>query len=138
MLRDEFADFGLEGAPLKRIHPGDGVVYYSPTNALRSKDKLQSFTAIGIVKDGVPYQVDMGGGFCPFRRDVNWRTAEEAPIKPLIGSLQFTAANSNWGFQLRFGLFEISEHDMAMIAAAMGVTVVTSRAESPACPRPSG
>ena len=127
-----------KAAPLKRIHPGDGVVYYSPTNVLRGKDKLQSFTAIGIVKDGVPYQVDMGGGFCPFRRDVNWRTAEEASIKPLIGSLQFTANKSNWGFQLRFGQFEISEHDMAMIATAMGVMVVTSRAESPACPHPSG
>ena len=115
-----------KAAPLKRIHPGDGVVYYSPTNALRGKDKLQSFTAIGIVKDGVPYQVDMGGGFCVFRRDVNWRAAEEAPIKPLMASLQFTAAESNWGFQLRFGLFEISEHDMAMIATAMGVTVVTN------------
>jgi hypothetical protein len=43
-----------------------------------------------------------------------------------MGSLQFTAARSNWGFQLRFGLFEISEHDMAMIATAMGVMVVTS------------
>jgi hypothetical protein len=87
------------------------------------------------VNDGVPYQVDMGGGFCPFRRDVDWRTAVEAPIKPLIGSLQFTAARSNWGFQLRFGLFEISEHDMAMIATAMGVMDVSSRAESPACLR---
>ena len=115
-----------KAAPLKRIHPGDEVVYYSPTNALRGKDKLQSFTAIGVVKDGVPYQVDMSGGFCPFRRDVNWHTAEEAPIKPLIGSLQFTTAKSNWGFQLRFGLFEISEHDMAMIATAMGVMDVTS------------
>ena len=127
-----------KAAPLRRIHPGDGVVYYSPTNALGGKDKLQSFTAIGIVNDGVPYQVDMGGGFCPFCRDVDWRTAEEAPIKPLIGSLQFTAARSNWGFQLRFGLFEISEHDMAMIATAMGVMDVTIRVESRACLRSSG
>jgi EVE domain len=126
-----------KAAPLRRIHPGDGIVYYSPTNALGGKDKLQSFTAIGIVKGGVPYQVDIGGGFCPFRRDVNWRTAEEAPIKPLIGSLQFTAANSNWGFQLRFGLFEISEHDMTIIATAMGVMPVTRHTESPAFLRPS-
>jgi hypothetical protein len=115
-----------KAAPLKRIHPGDAVVYYSPATVLRGNDKLQSFTAIGIVKDGVPYQVDMGGGFCPFRRDVNWHTAAEVPIKPLMGSLQFTAARSNWGFQLRFGLFEISEHDMAMIATVMGVLDVTS------------
>jgi len=111
-------------APLKRIHPGDAVVYYSPSNMLRGKDKLQCFTAIGVVKDGVPYQADMGGGFCPFRRDVSWRTAAEVPIKPLLGSLNFTTAGNNWGFQLRFGLFEISEPDMALIAAAMGASLL--------------
>jgi len=109
-----------KAAPLKRIQPGDGVVYYSPTNVFRSNDGLQSFTAIGVVRDGVPYQADMGGGFSPFRRDVEWRTAEEMPIKPLIGRLQFTTAKRNWGFQLRFGLFEISAADIAMIADAMG------------------
>jgi hypothetical protein len=112
-----------KAAPLKRIRPGDAVVYYSPTTVLRGKDKLQSFTAIGVVKDGAPYQADMGGGFCPFRRDVCWRTAREVPIKPLLGSLNFTTAGSNWGFQLRFGLFEISERDMALIATAMGVSL---------------
>ena len=109
-----------KAAPLKRIHPGDGVVYYSPTAMFRGKDKLQSFTAIGIVKDGVPYEADMGGGFQPFRRDVDWCAAEEAPIKPLLDRLEFTSAKSNWGYQLRFGLFEIGEHDMALIADAMG------------------
>ena len=109
-----------KAAPLRRIQPGDGVVYYSPTNVFRSNDGLQSFTAIGVVRDGVPYQADMGGGFSPFRRDVEWRTADEMPIKPLIGRLQFTTAKRNWGFQLRFGLFEISATDIAMIADAMG------------------
>jgi hypothetical protein len=106
--------------PLRRLHPGDGVVYYSPTAVFRGNDRLQAFTAIGVVKDGAPYQAEMGGVFCPFRRDVDWRGAAEAPIKPLLGSLEFTTAGRNWGFQLRFGLFEISEHDMAVIAAAMG------------------
>jgi EVE domain len=78
-----------KAAPLRRVHPGDGVVYYSPTSAFQGKDKLQSFTAIGVVKDGSPYQETMGG-FYPFRRDVSWRTAEETPIKPLIERLQFT------------------------------------------------
>jgi EVE domain len=108
-----------KAAPLRRVRPGDAVVYYSPTSAFQAEDK-QSFTAIGVVKDGSPYQAT--GGFNPFRRDVNWHTAEETPIKPLIERLQFTTAKSNWGFQLRFGLFEISEHDMAMIAAAMGAS----------------
>ena len=107
-----------KAAPLKRIQPGDDVVYYSPTNVFRGNDKLQSFTAIGVVRDGAPYQADIEG-FSPFRRDVDWRTAREAPIKPLLGQLKFTTAKRNWGYQLRFGLFEISGHDMAMIAAAM-------------------
>jgi hypothetical protein len=109
-----------KAAPLRRIQPGDRVVYYSPTGAFRGRDGLQSFTAIGVVDDGAPYQADMGGGFSPFRRDVSWCAAREAPIKPLVGRLEFTTAKRNWGFQLRSGLFEISEHDMKMIAAAMG------------------
>ncbi|MGH6711863.1 MAG: EVE domain-containing protein [Bradyrhizobium sp.] len=110
-------------APLKRIHPGDGVVYYSPTNVFRGADRLQSFTAIGVVTDDAPYRAGTGDGFCPFRRDVDWCAVEETPIQPLVGRLQFTTARRNWGFQLRFGLFEVSAHDMAMIAAAMGASL---------------
>lgn len=39
-----------KAAPLRRVHPDDGVVYYSPTVSFRGKDKLQCFTAIGVVK----------------------------------------------------------------------------------------
>jgi hypothetical protein len=109
-----------KAAPLRRIQPGDRVVYYSPTGAFRRRDGLQSFTAIGVVDDGAPYQADIGGGFSPFRRDVTWRSARETPIRPLVGRLHFTMVQPNWGFRLRFGLFEISAQDMAMIAAAMG------------------
>jgi len=115
-----------KAAPLKRVQPGDRVVYYSPSSAFRGQDKLQSFTAIGVVDDGVPYQADMGGGFSPFRRDVAWCSAEETPIKPLVGRLHFTMARPNWGFQLRFGLFEISGDDMAVIATAMGAQLSAS------------
>jgi EVE domain len=112
-----------KAAPLRRIQPGDGIVYYSPTSVFRGKDQLQSFTAIGAVRDGAPYQADVDGGFMPFRRDVDWHRGDETPIKPLVGRLEFTTGKRNWGFQLRFGLFEISEHDMAMIAAAMGTSL---------------
>ena len=61
-----------KAAPLRRVQPGDRVVYYSPTSGFRGRDGLQSFTAIGVVDDGAPYQADMGGGFLPFRRDVTW------------------------------------------------------------------
>src|SRR5689334_15865140 len=40
-----------QGAPLRRIRAGDGVVYYSPAGSLGGKDRLQAFTSIGIAKD---------------------------------------------------------------------------------------
>ena len=108
-----------KAAPLRRIKPGDRVAYYSPTTTFGGKDKLQAFTAIGIVKIGEPYSFDMGNGFCPYRRDVTWFDAHTAPILTLLGSLDFSAGVSHWGYKFRFGLFAISEHDMQTIAAAM-------------------
>lgn len=117
-----------KAAPLRRIRPGDKVVYYSPTEQFGGKSALQSFTAIGEVKAGEPYSFDMGGGFCPFRRDVTWASAQETPIRPLLEHLEFSAGQRNWGYQLRFGLFEISDHDWQIIAAAMGVNHQTAEA----------
>ncbi len=111
-----------KAAPLKRVKPGDRVVYYSPTDKFRGPDKLQSFTAIGTVKAGESYIGDMGGDCKPYRRDVAWSAkAKEAPIRPLLDHLAFTAGKTNWGYQLRFGLFEIVAADMMRIAAAMEV-----------------
>jgi hypothetical protein len=106
-------------APLRRIRPGDRVAYYSPSEVFRGKDKLQAFTAVGFVRTGEPYQFDMGGGFVPFRCDVDWLKAEEASIQPLLDVLDFTGGVRNWGYQLRFGLFAISDHDLYRIAEAM-------------------
>jgi len=109
-----------KAAPLRRIAPGDGVVYYSPSTIQGEKDGLQSFTAIGRVRNGEPYQGEMGGGFQPFRRDVDWIEAQEAPVAPLLDKLDLTAGKSNWGYQLRFGLIELSEADFGRIGQAMG------------------
>lgn len=115
-----------KAAPLRRVKPGDGIIYYSPTTVLGEKDGLQAFTAIGTVREGEPYQGDMGGGFTPFRRDVAWAKAEETSIKPLLDRLEFTAGKSNWGYQLRFGLFEISDHDFRVIAEAMAAKMAVA------------
>ena len=106
---------------LRRIHPGDRVVYYSPTHAFKGKERLQAFTAIGVVREREPYRVDMGGGFHPYRRDIDWLDASEASILPLRDELEFTRGGSNWGSKLRFGLVKISAHDMRLIAKAMDV-----------------
>ena len=108
-----------KAAPLRRVNPGDRVVYYSPTTAFRGADKLQAFTAYGRVKEGAPYAFDMGGGFVPYRRDVAWERMEVTPIRPLLRVLAFTSGDRNWGYKLRFGLFEIGEGDMDLIEAAM-------------------
>ena len=110
-------------APLRRLKPGSHVTYYSPTEEFRGKNKLHAFTAIGIVKEGGPYPFDMGGGFCPYRRDVQWFAAHEASIQPLLVLLDFSAGVRNWGYQFRFGIFSISDHDMRIIAWAMGVEI---------------
>ncbi|QDQ39458.1 EVE domain-containing protein [Legionella geestiana] len=107
--------------PLRRLKPDDRIIYYSPTATFGGRDKLQSFTAIGRVEPGNPYSVDMGDGFYPFRRAVCWFKSQDAAIKPLLEHLEWTKNNKNWGFQLRFGLFEISEHDMQQIFSAMCV-----------------
>jgi hypothetical protein len=109
-----------KAAPLRRIRPGDCVIYYSPTVAFKGRDRLLAFTAIGIVEEGEPYRCDMGGGFVPFRRDVAWLPAHEFPIRSLLDHLDFTAGKPNWGYQLRFGVFAIGASDRAVIAAAMG------------------
>jgi len=119
-----------KAAPLRRVRPGDRVIYYSPTERFGEPIPLRSFTAIGKVLAGEPYQADMGGGFCPFRRDVQWSEANEVPIAPLLDRLEFSAGRKNWGYQLRFGIFEISDQDVVLIAAAMGVDSQTTPSKS--------
>ncbi|MBK9442375.1 MAG: EVE domain-containing protein [Comamonadaceae bacterium] len=106
-------------APLRRVKPGDRVVYYAPTNSLGGKDRLQSFVSIGVVLPGAPYAFDMGGGFVPFRRDVAYVAALEAPIAALLESLEFAEDRAHWGYKFRFGLFQVSDADMRLIAQAM-------------------
>lgn len=115
-------------SPLQRLQPGDRIVYYSPnrryspSHALRDKDRLQSFTALGTVRESMPYRADNDSGrgelFRPWRRDVSWHDAQEIPLAWLKDRLAFTS-ELNWGYRLRQGLVEISDADMAVIAEAM-------------------
>jgi len=106
-------------APLRRVKPGDRVAYYSPNITMGGSDRLQSFVSIGLVRPGEPYAFDMGGGFMPFRKDVDYVPAHEAPIAPLLDHFEFIQDRSRWGYSFRFGLFAISDHDMRLIADAM-------------------
>ncbi|MES1977051.1 MAG: EVE domain-containing protein [Pseudomonadota bacterium] len=108
-------------APLKRIQPGDLVAYYSPTVVRGVKDAFQSFVSIGIVQPGQPYTGEMGSGFVPWRRDVAYVKSIEASILPLLDDLEFVEDRQRWGYKFRFGLFEVNDHDMCLIARAMQV-----------------
>ncbi len=108
---------GKQG-PLKRMKAGDGVAYYSPSEKMGAKDGFQSFTAIGRIREGEPYQGYMSGDFQPFRRDVEWSETHEQSIRPLLTRLDLTK-DKNWGYSLRFGVLELSAADFAVIGAAM-------------------
>lgn len=108
-----------KAAPLGRIAAGDRVAYYSPTETFGGRDRCRCFTAIGIVQVGEAEQVDMGGGFRPFRRAVRYLDARPAPIQPLLSHPGFALAGAKWGARLRFGLLRIDEPSMNTIAEAM-------------------
>jgi len=105
---------------IQRMSPGDGLVYYAPRTAYPDGAALKEFTAIGRVADADPWQADEGE-FQPWRRSIDYdATAHSAPIAPLLEVLEFTRGNRNWGFVLRRGQVELSHHDFAVIADAMG------------------
>jgi hypothetical protein len=109
--------------PLKRLTPGDWIIYYSPRTAMNHGDVVQAFTAIGQILEGEPYLFNMGDGFVPYRRDVQFIAAQTAPIRPLLADLSFIKNKQSWGYVFRFGLLEIPESDFHCIATAMGAEV---------------
>ena len=109
--------------PLKKINPGDWIVYYSPTEIFDQKEACRKFTAIGQVNDKEPYQFKMSDDFIPWRRDVNFLTASDIEIGPLIQGLSFIKNKKQWGFIFRYGLFSIPFDDFKLIATNMEIVV---------------
>lgn len=105
---------------IQRMKPGDGLVYYSPKTAYPEGDPLREFTAIGVIADAEPWQEEEGT-FKPWRRKVDYDAGANAtPIAPLLDVLELTRGNKNWGFIMRRGQVEISQHDFTVIATQMG------------------
>src|SRR5512132_70505 len=78
-----------KASPLKRMQAGDWVIFYSPKVEFEKPEKLQCFTAIVRVVDEDVYQHDMGAGFTPFRRKVQFLPSNDVSILPLIDDLTF-------------------------------------------------
>ena len=111
-----------KAAPLKRMRPGDWLVYYSPKTAMDGGEPLQCFTAIGKVVGDQVYCFQMTPDFIPYRIDIAYLPGKQAAIHPLLARLSFIKDIKRWGYPFRMGSIEMSREDCALIAAAMGVT----------------
>jgi hypothetical protein len=108
-----------KSAPLKRMHNGDWILFYSPKTEFEKPEKLQCFTAICKLIDDDIYQHDMGGGFVPFRRNARFLPVQDVSILPMITELSFIKDKVHWGAPFRFGTLEIPETDFQLVAAKM-------------------
>src|SRR5258706_11354590 len=89
---------------------------------------LLPFSGIARISNGNVYKAaqTMSGtkaridDFKPFRLNVDYLAASDAPIKPLIEDLSFIRSKMHWGAAFRFGYLRVPEADFAKIAAAMG------------------
>ena len=105
--------------PAKCLQKGDFVIYYSSKVSMESNELYQKFTAIGEVIDDVPYQVDMGSDFKPYRRNIKYLNACDVDIKPLIPILSFIKNKTSWGYVFRYGFLEIDRESFEIIATRM-------------------
>ncbi|WP_158865699.1 EVE domain-containing protein [Leifsonia sp. AG29] len=129
-------------APLERMHVADGFVYYSPRASYPEGEPLKHFTAVGRIADDDVFQVTQGpsmvgpaGDFKPWRRRIDWdHDAMETPIRPLLGSLDFTRDRPDWGYQLRRGLIELTRHDFDLIRQQMRPSPGETDRRRPAAP----
>jgi hypothetical protein len=102
---------------LARMRPGDLLVYYSPRDMFGGS-ALRAFTAVGRVVDDEVWQADEGG-FWPWRRRVDYDPdATTVPLAAVQDDLDH-CRDPHWGYRLRRGLVELSDHDAAVLVDAL-------------------
>jgi predicted transport protein len=118
-------------AALARMNVGDYLVYYSPRTDMHAGEPLRAFTALGRVSGEAVYSFDMGGGFVPNRRDIQYAEIKRCvPVVELSDELDFIREHSNWGMLARRGHFEINLHDAQQVARAMGARAFVDQRSS--------
>lgn len=105
--------------PLKRMALGDWLIYYSPKERFEENEPCQKFTAIGKVIGENVYPFEMFPGFVPYRRNIDFLEAADAPIRPLLDQLSFIKDKGRWGYAFRFGHLEILRADFELISTGM-------------------
>mgnify|MGYP000991585589 CR=1 len=106
-------------SPLKRMQPGDILIYYSPNERYGEKSPYQCLTALGVIIDSLIYQIKMSPDFIPYRREVRYLQTIDTPIRSLIPQLSFIQDKNKWGYVFRFGVLPISCADFIFIAESM-------------------
>jgi predicted RNA-binding protein len=102
-------------SPLKRMSPGDQVLFYAGKKVYGQKELCQSFVALAELTDREIFQYEVSADFKPFRRKAQYQEVEETAIRPLINELEFIRDKEKWGFIFRTGIFEINKHDFDLI-----------------------
>lgn len=108
-------------APVRRLHQGDVIIFYSPRERMGDAAPLQAFTALGEVTDEAAFPAKQTEGFHPYRRKVRHYDTETIEIRSLLHSLSFTRDRDHWSSSFCRGSFKISSDDFAVIAKAMGL-----------------
>ncbi len=85
---------------LRKMARGDWIVFYSPRTDYPKGEPLQAFTAIGQVADDEPYQAEMSDSLQPWRRNVDFLSCTETPIKPLIERARLHRGQEALGIQV--------------------------------------
>ena len=106
-------------APLKKIQPGNYMIFYSPKTSLEDGKPVQAFTAVAKIQEGGVYRAIVNDNFKPYRRDAVYEPCQEVSIKPLVEQLEFITNKQDWGLKFRSGLFEINQHDFELIYGLM-------------------
>lgn len=106
-------------APAKRLHKGDYLIYYSPKTAMNGVE-YKKFTTLGHVIDDGSYQVDMGNGFSPYRRDIQYFDVPHIDVQPIVHLLPCVKNKVSWGLAFRYGLLHIDTESFTVIARRMG------------------
>lgn len=112
------ADHGA-GTRIRRLAPGDGIVFYSPRTRLHDGEPLQKFTAAGTITGDEPYRVTVNADMRPWRLDVAFADTHPVAARPLVSMLSFVTDPAHWGLPFRRGLFEIPAADYRLIVGEM-------------------
>ncbi|GAB2594539.1 hypothetical protein Aab01nite_83060 [Paractinoplanes abujensis] len=108
------ADHGAN-TRLRRLRPGDHIVFYSPRTTMIGGDPVRRFTALAVVTGAEPYQAPSEH----WRLACTFEPVTPIEVKPLAGALSFISDPAHWGLPFRRGLFTIPADDFAVIAERM-------------------